>query len=76
MTEDPAAVAAADNDEWLVEAIIDHRGPRNGRPKRALEFRVRWQGFGANADTWLPYAEVAELEALDDYAARHPELRL
>src|SRR5690606_35750301 len=76
ITEDATVVAAADNDEWRVELIVDHRGPPRGRPRRALEFRVRWLGYGPADDTWLPYSEVSELEALDAYAARHPELRL
>jgi hypothetical protein len=75
-TPDVTAVAAVDQDEWEVEEIVDHRGPKHGRPKSKLEFRVRWKGFEPEEDTWLPYAEVRELQALDAYTANHPELRL
>lgn len=78
-TEDPAAVAAVDAEEFVVEAIVAHRGPRGPRGnyrRNQLEFRVRWAGYQPEDDTWLPYREVAELAALDAYAAMHPELRL
>lgn len=78
-TEDPAAVAAVDAEEFVVEAIVAHRGPRGPRGnyrRNQLEFRVRWAGYQPEDDIWLPYREVAELAALDAYAAVHPELRL
>mmetsp|Transcript_49331 Transcript_49331/g.124040 ORF Transcript_49331/g.124040 Transcript_49331/m.124040 type:complete len:112 (-) Transcript_49331:645-980(-) len=60
--------------EYQVEAIVDHRGsPRN---KSQLKFRVRWKGYEPDEDTWEPYASVKDCEALDVYAAEHPELRL
>ena len=74
MTDDPAALAAADKDEFIVEEIIDHRG--NSRRRADMQFRVRWLGYGPEEDLWLPYREVRELETLDRYAATHPELRL
>lgn len=75
-TEEPAAVAAVDADEFVVEAIVAHRGPRRNCRRADLEFRVRWAGYQPDEDTWLPYREVADLAALDAYAAIHPELRL
>ena len=73
-TPDPAAVAAVDNDEYVVEAIVDHRG--DPRRRARMEFRVRWLGYEPDEDTWLPFREVQDLEALDRYAQDHPELRL
>lgn len=79
-TSDPVAIAAADADEWEVEAIVDHRlvkGSSKGRKaKGAFEFLVRWKGFEPSDDSWLPYSSVSELSALDTYASTHPELRL
>jgi hypothetical protein len=75
-TEDPAAVAAVDADEFVVEAIVAHRGLRGPRSNYRRNQLVRWAGYQPEDDNWLPYRDVAELEALDDYAARHPELRL
>ena len=74
MTDDLAMVAAVDTDEYVVEAIIDHRGNPNRRS--TLEFLVRWLGYEPEEDTWLPWKNVKELAALDVYAAAHPELRL
>lgn len=74
MTDDPVALAAVDTDEYVVEAIIDHRGNPNRRS--TLEFLVRWLGYEPEEDMWLPWRNVKELAALDVYAAAHPELRL
>lgn len=71
-----AALAAKDRDEYVVESIVDHRGPAGGYPRQALEFKVRWQGYEPAEDTWEPYVNVKELQALDAYARDHPELRL
>lgn len=76
-TEFAVAVAAVDNEEFEVEAIVDHRLlPGRGPRRRRLEFRVHWRGYEAEEDTWLPFAEVRDLAALDVYALEHPELRL
>jgi hypothetical protein len=72
LTADPVDIAAKDADEWKVEAIVEHVGSN----KRNLQFRVRWEGFGHEDDTWLPYADVRDLQALDAYGREHPELRL
>ena len=78
-TEDPAALAAAaDSNEWIVEAIVDHRLRANCRKriKTNFEFLVRWEGFGSDDDEWLPYNAVSHLEALDSYHRLHPALPL
>ena len=72
-TEDPVAVAAADKEEFEVEAIVDHRTAKN---KSGWQFRVRWRGYEPEEDSWLPYKQVKELAALDAYLEAHPELRL
>lgn len=75
-TPQPLAVAAVDQDEFLVESVVDHRWRGRRRRRADLEFRVRWAGYEPAEDTWLPYRAVSELAALDGYAAAHPELRL
>ena len=67
-------ISSVDKDEYFVEAIVDHRG--NPRRKATLEFRVRWRGYVEADDTWLLHREVKDLEALDTYLAKHPELKL
>jgi hypothetical protein len=63
-------IAATDNDEYVVEAIIAHKG----KTKRNLTFRVRWTGYPPSQDSWLRYRDVKDLEALDVYVAEHPSL--
>jgi len=72
----PAEIAGWDAGEFVVERILDARGPKNGRPLRLLEFLIRWQGYGPEADSWEPYAVVSDLEALDEFALTRPELHL
>ena len=72
-TPDPLAVASVDDAEYVVEQVIDHRpGPR----RQDWTFRVRWRGYGPSEDSWLPYAEVQEVQALRAYLLAHPGLRL
>ena len=75
-TSDSAAkarqeAALRDNDEFVVEKIVDHK-----KVSSRLEFRIRWLGYAPEEDTWLPYREVKDLAALDEYLAAHPELKL
>lgn len=69
---DPTDAAQMDDDEFEVEKIVDHTGTPKAR--RDMDFQVRWKGYGPDEDTWLPYAEVRELKALDDYIELHTEL--
>lgn len=74
--EELRELAARDRSEYIVEAIVEHRGPKTGFPRKNLEFRVRWRGYEPAEDTWEPYSHVKDLEALDAYAVDHPELQL
>jgi hypothetical protein len=57
--------AAADKDEYVVESIVDNRG--SFKSEHRMQFRVHWQGYEASEDTWLPWKEVKDLAALDQY---------
>ncbi len=63
-----------DHNEYVVEAIVNHRG--NPRKRRHMEFLVRWKGYEQGDHTWESYATVKDLAALDEYSAAHPELRV
>ena len=71
-TDNPVEVAQVDTDEWEVDRIVEHRG----RTKKNYEFRVRWKNFDASDDSWLPWGDVKDLEALDEYFKAHPDLKL
>jgi hypothetical protein len=65
-------LASADKDEFIVDFIVQHTGTK----KSNYEFLIRWQGYDPADDTWLPYSEVKDLQALDDYSRTHPKLNL
>lgn len=54
-----------DRDEFVVESITDHTG--NPKKKSSLLFRVHFVDYPEAEDSWLPWKEVNELEALDVY---------
>jgi hypothetical protein len=73
MTEEEAtALAAVDMDEFYVEKIVEHSG--SGKNPKKWMYRVRWLGYEPEEDTWLPWASVKNLQALDNYIEDgHPE---
>jgi hypothetical protein len=66
-------IAARDQEEYSVESIVDHAGSLKN--KRQMRFRIRWSGYDADEDSWLPFSSVRKLEALDNYVQAHPELK-
>lgn len=51
-------------EEWGVEEICGHRRRDDG----GLELLVKWEG---GEETWQPYENVAEVQALDKYERLH-----
>lgn len=74
--DDPVHAAILDTGEFMVHSIVGHRRLRAFKGFRPLEFRVRWEGYADEDDTWLPYRNVRDLAALDVYLANHPGLKL
>jgi hypothetical protein len=63
----PGPVVTADGEEeWLIDRIIDERVRGRGR-----QYLVRWVGWGAEEDRWLPGRELIQTEALDVWLADH-----
>ena len=56
--------ATTDSDEFIVEQIIEHHG--SGKTGDPLQFKIRWEGYGPDEDTWLNYKDVKDLEALNN----------
>jgi hypothetical protein len=73
----PYQVAMRDKQEYLVDKLVAHRlvseiaGVNN---KTSYEFKVRWLGYTALDDTWLPWKEVRDLEAMDRYLRNNKTL--
>jgi hypothetical protein len=68
-------LAATDENEYVVEAILSHKPPGERKlPLSKYLFQVKWQDFSET--TWEPYSGIKDLEPLHTYAQQHPELRL
>jgi hypothetical protein len=63
---DAEEVATWDEQTYLVESILAHRGSPKKRTK--MSFLVRWKDYGPEFDTWEPYMSVKTLEAFQKYA--------
>jgi len=62
----PLVVAQHNEQEFVVESIVRHRGNRTKRS--TMEFKVRWAGFGESCDSWEPYKALLHVDKLhDDY---------
>ncbi|GKT37650.1 hypothetical protein ADUPG1_003588 [Aduncisulcus paluster] len=61
--EEEKTAEAADDQEYKVERIVMHRG----RGKKNIKFRVKWQDYGMEDNTWLSFKEVQPTEAFEKY---------
>jgi len=68
-TMDPKKIAARDNEEYVVHEILAHKG--NKKYKTSLEFKVRWEGYGPEHDTWEPWRNVRLVDKLHAYLYKH-----
>lgn len=66
---DPVDVAMHDNQEFLIEDILAHRGDRTRRS--TMEFLVKWDGFAESYNSWEPYANLRDTEKLTEYLLSH-----
>jgi hypothetical protein len=70
----PKDVAMQDMREFVVEAILDHRGDRNRRSQ--MEFLVKWQGYEIEYDSWEPYENLRDVDLLIEYLKAHKMRKL
>ena len=69
---DPAEVARADEQEWLVDHIVDHIGdPKN---KTEMRFLVKWKDLSDDYNSWEPW-KLADGSGVRDNAQLHVYLR-
>jgi hypothetical protein len=62
---DPRIVANRDQQAFDVERILAHQG--EGTRKATYTFLVRWIGYTADDDTWLPWSELRNNIKLHEY---------
>ncbi len=55
-------IASKDHDEFVVESIVGHTGNVNNRSQ--LSFKIHWLDYPTEADSWIPWSEAKQLEAL------------
>jgi hypothetical protein len=58
-------VAQHNEQEFVVESIVGHRGNRSKRS--TMKFKVRWAGFGESWFSWEPYKALLHVDKLHDY---------
>ena len=64
----PPAVALKDKGEFRVESILRHTG--NPTRKSEMDFLVRWEGYDASHDLWLPWSSLRNNPKLHAYLLR------
>jgi hypothetical protein len=65
-TTDPRQVALSEANVFDVEKIISHRF-KDKKRIASYEFKVRWLNYGENEDTWEPWENLRDNEALHTY---------
>jgi hypothetical protein len=69
----PVDIANRDYQLFNVARIIAHAG--DPTRKSSLDFLVRWEGYDAANDLWLPWKELRDNVKLHDYCRAIPALR-
>ena len=66
----PLNIAAKDNNEFVVEAILDHGEDNN----KNMLWKVRWNGYDESEDTWEPIENLKDVEIFHTYCLSIPSL--
>jgi hypothetical protein len=75
--EEMLELAAKDVEEFVVSEILEHRYAAGKKKTKAnLEFKVSWEGYDPEFDSWEPYAAIKDVAALDKYSKQYPSLKL
>jgi len=70
----PSAVALKDKGEFKVESILRHTG--DPKRKSEMDFLVRWEGYDATHDLWLPWSSLRNNPKLHVYLRSNGLARL
>jgi hypothetical protein len=58
-------VALLDNDEFIVEDILSHRG--DWKQIKNMAFLVHWAGYDSSHDSWEPWSALRRVDKMDTY---------
>lgn len=64
---DPKEIAMHSSQEFVIDSILEHTFTGNKMRKGTLRFKVRWQGYTPEDDTWEPYKYLRDTEQLHTY---------
>ena len=71
-TKTPIQAALTDTlDEFVVEKVLDMQGDPHKMPRKNLQFKVRWAGYGPQDDTWEPWDFVKDNDQLQLFLYNH-----
>jgi hypothetical protein len=70
----PSAVALKDKGEFKVESILRHTG--DPKRKSEMDFLVRWEGYDATHNLWLPWSSLRNNPKLHVYLRSNGLARL
>ena len=65
----PLDIAQQNEQEFIVEEIVAHRGDHHRRS--TMEFLVRWTGYDESSNSWEPYKALMHVDKLHDYLREH-----
>ena len=66
-TEPPRPIIVDEEEEYAVEEVVDSRQTSDG-----VEYLVKWQGYGAEENSWEPKENMEECEAVDKFHLKYP----
>ncbi|GKT37544.1 hypothetical protein ADUPG1_003482, partial [Aduncisulcus paluster] len=69
--EELLSLQAADEGQYVVEAILDHGINELGK----MVFLVKWFGFQDDENTWQDYSPIYGTTAIVNYIQEHPEVQ-
>ncbi len=66
---DPQDIAQQNEQEFVVQEILAHRG--NHQRRSTMEFLVRWTGYDETSNSWEPYKALMHVDRLHEYLREH-----
>eukprot|EP00966_Prymnesium_polylepis_P199691 4627922-Prymnesium_polylepis.1 len=70
--ETAAVQAVFGEDVWLVDQLLARRRVVRGS-RSEVQFKVRWQGYGAADDSWVADRDIFDRALVTRYVAEHGE---